>query len=156
MPPRPPVEPPWEPRDAGVPVPGDHSGVLANDLAGLWLAGGALGNGQHIDEALVGLSERRRRAGDVAPAFIITSMMDWLHWRAVSDADEDAPLVLGVMGAAWLKGSGPWTFEMADFVPNGVDVCVDMENHLDRDDVIGTLRPRIDRGDLHLFVWEKR
>lgn len=122
-----------------------HGLVMACPLARRVLAGDS-----DARSLLVAITEARAARGDGAALVITEGLTDFLAWAAAcSDADEDAPAVLGIVSGSW---SPPWGEELAARIPDGVSVCIDTDDDEQGDRyaarIVETLRPRTRSGAL--------
>lgn len=110
--------------------------VMADPLARMMLAGDA--------DALELV--RLQRDGDRAGLIIVEGLPDFLSWATeASDADAQAPAVLGVF-------AGSWTADLAERIPDGARVALDLHHDPAGDRyaarIISTLAERIAAGRL--------
>lgn len=95
---------------------------------------------------VLSVTRARARRGDGAAVVVAEGLTDYLAAAAgFSDADEDAPAVLGVV-------SGSWCAELAARVPDGVSMCIATDEDDDGDryaaSIAASLAPRIRGGRL--------
>ena len=119
------------------PKGGSPSGaVMADPLARLWLAGAELGNGTAEEEvARVGL-------------VIAEGVPDFLTWATNwSDANEDAPAVLGIV-------AGSWNEELAERVPSGCRVTLALHDDAAGDDYAAKIGATLAKRPVTLRRWK--